>query len=291
MKRLTDDELIKELEERFTFNQKALSDLQEMTKKLETMNAKLQESEGLKSHFLSNIRNEINNPLASIMGLSQQCMCREPESERCVATARMIYHEAFSLDFQLQNIFIAAELEAGEAEPAFAKVDISTIIDRVAESLEFQSDEKGMDVRADRKQPLVFATDARMIRVILVNLLRNAIEFGPEKGHVDVSAAIDGNNLRLTVEDDGDGIPKDDQQKIFDRFRQLDSGTTKGHRGHGLGLSIVWSLVEMLGGHIDLESDVGKGCRFTVTLPAPDVEVRDIAQEGNMFLFDDAEQF
>ena len=70
MKMLTDDELIKELEGRFAFNQKALTDLQEMTKKLESMNAKLQDSETVKSHFLSNIRNEINIPLTSIMGLS-----------------------------------------------------------------------------------------------------------------------------------------------------------------------------------------------------------------------------
>jgi signal transduction histidine kinase len=154
MKRLTDDELIKELEERFAFNQKALEDLQNMTKKLEKMNSKLQESEALKSHFLSNIRNEINNPLTSIMGLSQQCLCNPSESERCTSVARMIYHEAFTLDFQLQNIFVAAELEAGEADPAFANVDVSTIIDRVVESQEFQISEKSMQIKADREKPL-----------------------------------------------------------------------------------------------------------------------------------------
>ena len=166
MKRLTDEELIKELEERFSFNQKALEDLQNMTKKLEAMNAKLQESEALKSHFLSNIRNEINNPLTSIMGLSHQCLSSQVEPDRFESIARMIYHEAFSLDFQLQNIFVAAELEAGEADPAFANVDVSTIIDRVVYAHDFQLSEKKMTIKADHEKQLVFSTDARMVRLI-----------------------------------------------------------------------------------------------------------------------------
>ncbi len=291
MKRLTDDELIKELEERFAFNQSALEDLQKMTEKLETMNAKLQESEALKGHFLSNIRNEINNPLTSIMGLSHQCLCSQGGSERCSSIARMIYHEAFTLDSQLQNIFVAAELEAGEADPAFANVDVSTIIDRVVEAHEFQISEKKMSVKADREKPLPFSTDARMVRLILSNLLGNAIEFGAEASHVDVSAETDDGVLTLTVKDNGKGISKEDQETIFDRFRQLESGTTKSHRGHGLGLSIVRSLVEMLGGDLQLESDANKGCKVVITRPEPDDDVQDSAQEGNMFIFDDAEQF
>lgn len=291
MKRLTDDELIRELEERFSFNQKALNDLQEMTKKLESMNAKLQESESVKSHFLSNIRNEINNPLTSIMGLSQQCLCNQGESERCASIAKMIYLEAFTLDFQLQNIFVAAELEAGEADPAFASVDVSTIIDRVVESLEYQINEKAITVKADRQKPLTFSTDARMVRLILANLLGNAVEFGAEAGHVTMGAKVIDDHLVIKVEDDGAGIPEGDQSAIFDRFCQLDSGTTKNHRGHGLGLSIVKSLVDILGGDLALDSRQGKGCVVTIRLPEPDVEVKDMAQEGNMFIFDDAEQF
>ena len=207
MKMLTDDELIKELEGRFAFNQKALTDLQEMTKKLESMNAKLQDSETVKSHFLSNIRNEINNPLTSIMGLSQQCLCSPGESDRCSSIARMIYHEAFTLDFQLQNIFVAAELEVGEADPAFANVDVSTIIDRVVESFEFQINEKQMVVKADRKKPLAFSTDARMVRLILANLLGNAVEFGAEGGRVDVTVQAGDGMLKLIVKDDGEVTP------------------------------------------------------------------------------------
>ena len=111
MSRMSDDELIDEMRQRFDFNRNALSDLRAVTRKLEEMNEKLQESERVKGQFLSNIRNEINNPLSAIMGLAGQLGACRQDPERCAKTAA-IYAEAFDLDFQLQNIFMAAELEA-----------------------------------------------------------------------------------------------------------------------------------------------------------------------------------
>jgi len=291
MKRLTDEELIEDLRERFAFNQAALNDLREMTRKLEDMNARLQESEALKGHFLSNIRNEINNPLTSIMGLSAQCMNGVADPERFANVARMIYEEAFHLDFQLQNIFMAAELEAGETGPAYARVDVRTIVDRVVEVLEYQISEKHLTIDVNVARELVFPTDARMLRLVLINLLANAVEFSPETGEVRLAADMAGEALRIVVSDQGIGIDPADHAAVFDRFRQLDTGTTKVHRGHGLGLSIVKSLVELMGGELTLDSRRGAGCRFTLTLPPPKEAVQDVAQEGNLFFFDDAEQF
>lgn len=291
MKRLTDDELIAELKDRFAFNQKALGDLREMTGKLEEMNTKLQESEALKGHFLSNIRNEINNPLTSIMGLSTQFMHGQCDPERCSDMSKMIYLEAFHLDFQLQNIFMAAELEAGEAEPAFSRVDIVTIFDRVVDAFDYQIAEKNITISFDLPKDLVFATDARMLKLVLSNLLANAAEFGRENGGISLSARVVDSTLELKVSDNGIGVAVEDQQAIFDRFHQLDTGTTKNHRGHGLGLSIVAALIELLGGEIDFESQVGKGCCFKISLPETAEPVQDSAHEGNLFIFDDAEQF
>jgi len=291
MKRLTDEELIEDLRDRFAFNQAALKDLREMTRKLEEMNARLQESEALKGHFLSNIRNEINNPLTSIMGLSSQCMQGSTDPERFANVARMIYEEAFHLDFQLQNIFMAAELEAGEAEPAYARVDVQTIIDRVVETVDYQINEKRLQMVVESAGALAFPTDARMLRLVLINLLANAVEFSSEAGTVRLTAKIIGDALRIEVIDQGIGIDPADQAAVFDRFRQLDTGTTKIHRGHGLGLSIVKSLVDLLGGELTLDSRRGAGCHFTLMLPPPKEVVQDVAQEGNLFFFDDAEQF
>jgi signal transduction histidine kinase len=292
MNRLTDDELLAELKDRFAFNTKALFDLQEMTSKLEAMNSKLQESESVKGHFLSNIRNEINNPLTSIMGLSTQFMSnKQCDPQRCADISRMIYLEAFHLDFQLQNIFMAAELEAGEAEPAFSKVDILTIVDRVVDAFDYQISEKGIAISIDVPTDLVFATDARMLKLVLSNLLANASEFCDKEGEISIKAITGENCLHIELRDNGVGIDPVDQQAVFDRFHQLDKGTTKNHRGHGLGLSIVSTLVELLGGELSLESQVGEGCSFRIRLPETSQPVKDSAQAGNLFLFDDAEQF
>ncbi len=291
MERLTDDELIAELKDRFAFNLKALVDLREMTAKLEVMNSRLQESEAVKGHFLSNIRNEINNPLTSIMGLSSQYFGGKFDPERYAEVSRMIYLEAFHLDFQLQNIFMAAELEAGEAEPAFSRVDIKTIVDRVVDAFNYQIKEKNISISVHLPDEFVFPTDARMLKLVLSNLLANAAEFCEEKGEIYISATVGADGMQLEIYDNGVGIDPADQKTIFDRFMQLDNGTTKRHRGHGLGLSIVAALVELMGGSLMLESKIGHGCRFFIRLPETTTPVQDSAQGGNLFLFDDAEQF
>ena len=107
MGKLTDKELIEELQYRFSQNKKSLEELSALTKQLQTVNNKLKESEKLKSLFLSNIRNEMNNPLASILGLSQNIQSIDPKHwERTRIMATHIHTEAFSLDFQLKNIWL-----------------------------------------------------------------------------------------------------------------------------------------------------------------------------------------
>jgi len=124
MTRLSDRELLNALQDRLNEDRRAMTDLDAVTRKLEEVNGKLQKSEELKSRFLSNIRNEINNPLTAIIGLAEQIVDNpEPDSARQFAT--MIYAEAHRLDFQLQNILITAELEAGAALPEWRAVDVS----------------------------------------------------------------------------------------------------------------------------------------------------------------------
>src|SRR5210317_581992 len=170
----TDEELIEEIRQRFESNHNALNDMRAMTRKLESMNEKLQESEALKSQFLSNIRNEINNPLTAIMGLAGQFFERSCDPEVCQKTIRMIYAEAFNLDYQLQNVFMAAELEAGEAEPAIAMVEIDSLLDGCLDKLAYRIRDKDLVVAKYIPDDLIFPTDAQKFEMILLNLLANA---------------------------------------------------------------------------------------------------------------------
>jgi len=290
MHKPTDEELIDEIRQRFEFNRNALEDMRALTRKLEVMNEKLADSESLKSQFLSNIRNEINNPLSAIMGLSSQFFTGSCDPEVCQNNARMIYSEAFNLDFQLQNIFMAAELEAGEAEPAYTHVDITTVIDSCIDKLSFRAEEKQIAVSQQLPDDLVFATDAKMFEIILINLLANGVEFNQAGGELRIEVEKIDDRLSVAVIDNGPGIDPEDCETIFDRFRQLDSGTTKGHRGHGLGLSISWSLAELLQGTLDVDSRLGQGSRFVLTLPRPQQEVAGYAKDANLFLFDQDEE-
>ncbi|MCM2264608.1 MAG: HAMP domain-containing histidine kinase [Desulfuromonadales bacterium] len=290
MSKLSDDELIEEIRQRFEFNRNALSDLRAVTHKLEMMNEKLQESERVKSQFLSNIRNEINNPLSAIMGLSGQLATCRQEPERSASTAAMIYAEAFNLDFQLQNVFMAAELEAGEAEPDYAMVDVVAVIAGCFDKLAPRIAEKRIEAHNDLPAGLTFPTDAQKLEIIVINLLANAVEFNPEGGRVTVTARERDSKLEIAVADTGPGIAAADREIIFDRFRQLDVGTTKGHRGHGLGLSICWSLAELLGGTLDVDSRSDAGSHFVLILPRPDVEVKVQARDSNLFIFDQGDE-
>ena len=289
MHKPTDEELIEEIRRRFEFNRKALKDMRAMTRKLEQVNEKLQESEALKSQFLSNIRNEINNPLSAIMGLAAQFFDRSCDPAICRNTIGMIYAEAFNLDYQLQNVFMAAELEAGDTEPAFAMVEINSVLNSCLDKLGYRIADKDLSVDKHIPEDLIFPTDAQKIEIILLNLLGNAAEFTERGGLITLEVKENKQGLTVSVSDNGPGLSAADQDVIFDRFRQLEAGATKCHRGHGLGLSICWALAELLGGSLDLDSQPGQGSRFVLSLPRPDVETVVHAAAGNFFIFDDAE--
>jgi signal transduction histidine kinase len=290
---VTDDALMEELSNRFAQSRKAFSDLSVVNRKLLEMNERLERSESLKSNFLSNIRNEINNPLNAIMGLSHQLTLVCGDNKEIISLAALIGAEAATLDFQLQNIFMAAELEAGEVNPRCVKFHLSTTLKEVVDTFQHSAAYKNVRLIFTANvgsEDVVVATDSTLFQLIISNLLANAIEFSHPGGVAEVSCAIVGDGgIQVTVRDYGIGIATEDQRRIFDRFVQLETGTTRSHLGHGLGLSVAKALVDLLQGTIGLESAPGTGALFTVHLPpctASDDEST-FAESGNLFLFDD----
>lgn len=293
MSKLTDDELIQELQQRLEDNRRSLHDLKAVSNALGVMNKKLMESEALKSNFLANIRNEINNPLTVILGLARVLAERLEGDDETAAMAGMIYSEAFDFHFQLRNIFTAASLEAGEIKPFHARCDICGLARMTIDSFAHLTRLKELEilltcsVNSLKKTNIVYC-DAEKFQSVLANLLANAIEFSHEKGKVEVALTSSRENLRLTVRDYGAGIPANKRQVIFDRFRQLDMGVRKTHRGHGIGLSIARELTEIQGGSIAVSTPKGGGALFTVNLPHPAEPQEDTlyADSGNSFIFD-----
>ena len=296
MSDLQDHELIEELMKRFDRTKKALLEVQQLNNELKEVNKKLEESEALKSHFISNITNEIINPFASILILSKNIMKVKHENwDEVKKMVSLIYSEAFNLDFQLRNIFVAAKLEAGEIFPDILNVDIKMLMESIVDSFTYETDKKNLNVvldfkiETDSEGAFYFKSDAEKLRLIVSNLLFNAIKFSNNDDKIIISVWIEDKNLYISVQDFGTGVSKENQKIIFDRFKRLDSGINSLNRGHGLGLSINKALIDLFDGKIDIQSELGKGSNFTVSIPEAESDTKGFALDGNELFFDDDE--
>jgi len=298
MCKLNDQQLIEELQKRFVQNNQTLNELKQTTEKLYTVNKKLEASEAMKSHFISNITNEIINPFASILGLTEHLTNMEKEDhDKMKQFAKMIHEETFELDFQLKNIFAAAKLEAGEYPPGISQVDVVALFNNTIDSYDKISSKKNVHAKLDynnnstlREQEL-FKTDPDKLNLIISNLLNNSIRFSPENSEIKIHLTLNDNFIHFTVHDDGIGIKKNQVNKIFDRFYRTDNSINSENKGLGLGLSITKGILEMMGGNISVK-DIDKGSEFMVTLPEDRTSemVNNMSTSGNEFIFDEENQ-
>lgn len=292
--KLTDEQLLTEIKRRLDENAAKLLEEKKLTSELNEVNEKLIASEKLKSNFLSNIRNEINNPIASILELSKNIAQGEISQEMMSSFAKLIYSEAFDLDFQLRNIFLSAEVEAGESPLMVISVKIQHLLGNIIQQFSHRIEKKGIKVEwsnsIDENQ--IFKTDSEKLHLIISNLIANAIQFNHENGWIKIESEIIDNVLNIKVSDSGIGINQDEQDKIYDRFYQIESGSIKTYGGHGLGLSITKALIDILEGNISLKSQLGEGSEFLIQLPNLESESADddtFSSDGNDFLFDNDE--
>jgi len=291
---LTDEQLLSEIKRRLDDNVSKLEEEKQLTSELNAVNEKLIASEKLKSNFLSNIRNEINNPISSILELSKNIAQGSIPAETMSSFAKLIYSEAFDLDFQLRNIFLSAEVEAGESPLMVISVKITNLIASIIEQFTHRIEKKGISFNwiNDLEQDHVFKTDSEKLHLIITNLLANAIQFNKQNGNVTLESKMVDSHLVIKISDSGIGISQDEQDKIYDRFYQIESGSTKTYGGHGLGLSITKALVDILEGKINLKSEFGVGSEFTLELPnlsSENEEDDTLSSDGNDFLFENEE--
>ena len=277
---MIDKEEIKNLQER---NAK-------LERRIELVNAKLMKSEELKSDFLSNIKNEINNPMTSILGLLNQIVTTPDDIERTATNAGLIYTEMYALNFQIRNIFNAAEIEAGQSFPEISNVNVAALIEELVHSFQHLAVKKNIDFELTLEAEDYFASDHEKLEVILANLLSNAIKFSHEDSKIIVRTFNDEDSkLHILVQDSGVGIETKNLGQIYDRFRQLDTGTRKEFGGHGLGLSIVHSLVQILEGTLDMKSKFNEGTHFEIELPIKQIAPDGLQEDEVLFTNDNEE--
>ncbi len=261
-------------------NQELAEAYQQLAKLNELVRASRLEAEAArraKEQFVANVSHELRTPLNMIIGFTEMILNSPmtygaPLPKALLSDIRVIYRNSQHLSQLINDVLDLSQIEAGQLSLSREWTEASAIVREAVEAVEPLYRAKGLSLETEMPAtlPRVYC-DRLRVRQILLNLLSNAGRF-TAVGGVKVAAYVDRNHLVFRVADTGPGIPREKQQKIFEPFQQLDASTRRLHGGSGLGLSISKRLVELHGGRMWLESEVGQGSTFFFSLPLNPME-------------------
>ncbi|HET6558734.1 MAG TPA: PAS domain S-box protein, partial [Prolixibacteraceae bacterium] len=230
---------------------------------------KAEENDRLKSAFLANMSHEIRTPLNSIIGFSELLSDPGFESEQRYEFARIITNSGNNLLAIISDIMDISKIEAGQVEIRKNVFSLNRLIQDIHNEYQIKAHMKGIEFQISRDlspDEILIESDQTKVKQVLVNFVGNALKF-TEKGTIEIGARVIGQSVQFFVKDTGIGIPERFHARIFERFRQVEGSYTRKYGGNGLGLAISKSLIEMLGGTIEMQSQEGKGSLFYFTLP------------------------
>jgi PAS domain S-box-containing protein len=246
--------------------------VKERTAELNAANAELVRAARAKNEFLAAMSHELRTPLNAILTVSEglQEQVFGPLNEKQLNFLHIIEESGRHLLVLINDILDLSKIEAGKVELETAPVVVSLVCQASLQFVRQSAHEKQIELSFDLdSQVATIEADERRLKQILVNLLSNAVKFTPAGGRVGLEVKGDAEQgvLRFCVWDTGIGIAPEDVARLFQPFVQLDSRLSRQYSGTGLGLSLVLRLVDLHGGSVGVESAVGKGSRFTVSLP------------------------
>ena len=230
----------------------------------------LRESNRLKDEFLATLSHELRTPLNVILGWTHMLLAGHLSESARRHALELIDRNAHAQSQLVNDLVDMSRMSTGKLRLELEPLPVVPAVEAALESVRPAAQAKGLtiDTSLDVRDANVLA-DATRLQQVLWNLLSNAVKFTPAGGRISVSAAQQGDRIRIEVADTGIGINAAFLPHVFDRFRQADSGTTRGYGGLGLGLAIVDELVRLLGGEVTVQSaGAGHGATFVVTLRA-----------------------
>ncbi len=248
---------------------------QAKTKELEAINE-------IKNQFISNVTHELRSPTNVIIGALE--ILKKNIKDNDLKNADMIINiletSANSLKIVISNILDLSKIEAGKIEVIPEKFKLDELIKDILDNASILKKNKQIDLIVQINEDLELYTDYVKLRQILLNLVSNAIKF-TEKGYIKISSKNDNDQVIIEVEDTGCGIKKENQDKLFVAFSQVEDAKTKKYEGTGLGLTIVKKLVGLLQGEVYFESEWKKGSKFGIKIP---IELKEkINEEKNIY--------
>jgi Na+/proline symporter/nitrogen-specific signal transduction histidine kinase len=257
-------------------------ELEAATAELKAANERLQELDRMKDDFISTVTHELRTPLTSIRALSEM-LHDDPKIQLDQRTRFLgiILKETERLTRLINQVLDMAKLESGRAQWNSSQVDLREVIEESVTATGQLFKDKGIALEMDLAPvPDITADQDRLIQV-MVNLLSNAVKFCRQAdGRVQIRLSHSGGELRVAVQDNGEGIRPGDQAIVFERFRQVGDTLTSKPQGTGLGLPISRQIIEHFGGRMWVESEWGRGATFVFTLPLPAKNAKVSASAG-----------
>jgi signal transduction histidine kinase len=278
------DEKIKDLEnnERAALN--IMEDLHETTQELEksqsiieAKNIELEKLNDIKTGFLNITSHELRTPMSSIKGYTQMLLKQKlgEINEEQKSAIEVVLRNVDRLDHLIQDILDVSRLESGTMKFIQENAAVGRMMEEIAETMQFSAAQKDikLNTEIEKSIPDLFIDQGRITQVV-INLTNNAMKFSPKGSIINLKVRKEKDEVLFEVEDFGRGVPKDKQEKVFETFYQVDSGTDIKFGGAGLGLAISRGIVIAHGGRIWVESEgkPGKGSRFRFTLPVKSVK-------------------
>ena len=221
--------------------------------------------------FVANVSHELRTPLTNIRSYTETLL--DAAGDIPLDTEKqflgVISSESERMARIVTDLLTLSRLDYGRMELRMTRFSLSALLHKVADAMKFTAEDSGHELTVDAPDSLPEITgDRERIEQVVVNILSNAVKYTPSGGHIRL-AACEGekNTVRITVQDDGIGIPAEDVPRLFERFYRVDKARSRAAGGTGLGLAIAKEIVEKHGGHIELESEYGKGTTVHITLP------------------------
>ena len=227
------------------------------------------EIDKMKTELVSMVAHELRSPLTSISGFSELLLDDDLTREQGEEYARIILTEASRLSELINKFLDISRIESGRIQPKKSRVDLNETIHMVVGNNSYLATRRSIAVEVHEApdQAIVYA-DSGMMEQVFLNLFSNSIKYSPENTRIDIVIKRTQHNVFVEVHDQGYGIPREAIPNIFDKFyRVTDDENVREATGSGLGLSLVKQIIDMHGGHLEVDSEVGKGSVFSVILP------------------------
>jgi signal transduction histidine kinase len=268
------DELVKLLQTFATQSALAIQNAR-LFREIEDKSKQIESANRHKSEFLANMSHELRTPLNAIIGFSevlQEKLFGELNEKQAEYTSDILTSGQHLLSL-INEILDLSKVEAGRMELELAPFDLPLAIENARTFVRERAVKHGITMDVDVDERLgEYVGDERKIKQILLNLLSNAVKFTPEGGRISITANKTDNGAEISVSDTGIGIPPAEQPTIFEEFRQVGGDYAHKKEGTGLGLTLAKKFVELHGGKIWVESEVGRGSTFSFTLPNRPIE-------------------